>query len=442
MSQTRKFIRPLFPNDISDIVIGYFDCKATDPYERGLFGSYESCALIFDVDPATRAFSGACAGGWIQIIKCLESKGLVSSKYHGILDAATNGQLEVVNLFMGEIVFLQIQSAVFESALYAGHVNVAKHVCFENLVLSHHRERSILLEAYRKGFKDVIEFVKNRNSKSTFNYFLFDALVRVDIEAVKAISTNNIEYVDEYFEFTCFIGNISTVTCLMDKIEMEMDPVNSVAIFDGGFLCCCKNGYLEVLRMMLNRIPMNNNPYLLWLAFGAACQNNQLECVKLLCESRLDKNKVSLVQAYSSGNTEILKFVLESNWYNLDFFDGEVLIFHDNVEVTTLYLNFLRLDHRLKSIDVDISLETVCRFGNVNVLTLIVDVSNELQTHIKWDSHFIKACQYGNLEYVKAMIRLGNIRRFHEGLRAAKGHGHSEVVDYLETLGSRKRLRK
>jgi ankyrin repeat protein len=433
MTQTKALVLIHLLADTANIVMGYFLAASKDPYEMGLLGNYELCSFLFDLKSATRAFNGACAGGWIEIIKCLRLNGVIDNK-KGIHAAAKNGQLEVIKFEEAKLIpSINFFPSIYKSSLLKGHVNIV-NIVISGIVPFHStkiEEHNIIINAYRCGHQNVIEFMKNLHSspEKTIYHKLLEACRYGDVKIMEQLfSVQEIcdDTIEDCFELACSIGNVNVLNFLIAK------SITSVghSRLRGGLIAASKYGHVAVIKILLS---LRIFPHYFNLGLLEALKSNHFECVQLLFRDTL----CALRHAYSSGQTELVKFVLENSTVNNHI--DHVVVTHENIESTVLLFDFLRSQNLLDRINIEGSLQSISRFGNVNLLKLIVDLSKELQTSIDWDLQFMKACRFGNLEYVKAIIELGEISTLHQGINFARMNGHFELSEYLETLSNRRK---
>ena len=98
--ETRRLIFELFPRGVNNIVWDYFASKFKNPFQKGLYGEYEACSYIFDRKHAAKALYGACAGGWLEIIKCMILNDVIDYEDLAMKAAFKYNQVEVVKFLL------------------------------------------------------------------------------------------------------------------------------------------------------------------------------------------------------------------------------------------------------------------------------------------------------------------------------------------------------
>lgn len=253
----------------------------------------------------------------------------------------------------------------------------------------------------------------------------FVACYKGQVEIVKDMIQNQTFQPLDCFSCTCESGNVELVT-----IMLKLDGTNNN--LKQSIVNACKISNYEILELLLPLV--TNISELKWELYeGIGC--GDLKCIELLLKTFPLQNAV--LAAYDYGKKETLQLVLKYN-SPLQCKEGVFYIadFHNNLELTIILINYLRIKKRLSILNIDKSLSKICSHGNLTLAPLLFDLAVEMNIVLDLNSYFIKSCRKGNLECANFMIQKG-AQSLRDGIHTASNNGHDHVVDYF----NRKRKR-
>ncbi len=424
MSETKLLLENYFPNAIVNDIFMYFCGKSTRPYHRGQAGEFEVCSQIIDEKSLQKAFIGACAGGWIELVQCLLLNGAQITE-KACIAACKFGHFDIVDLFLTQTIICPNSNCIFE-ALFAGHVQIANLFNPKNTPTSEQLE-SLQIQLYEKNDEAGIE-VLHRFLKSDNQKFLdrasFNACRNGHLEVVQKMIADGSFNPEGCLPHACKSGNIEII-----EILLKIGVGKLLYYRQLGFQYACAAGYFEIVKIMLPHIKYDQR----WISIGVckAFENQHIEIAQFLIDQYHPPN--CFPDVYYGGNTDHLCIALQkqTDCPETEFFIGWM---HNNREATILLLNFLRSRNKLYLINIEESLFKICKKGNNNLMDLLIDLALETKFQISsWRQIFFEACRNGHLECVKILIQNG-VKTFRQGASIAILSGQFELANYLESL--------
>lgn len=421
MSGKALFIRELFQSGPADIIISYMSKK---PFDLGYEGDYEACFHLFDKKSAQKAFIGACAGGWMKIIEMLFDINFNFGK--AMISASKFGQMEVVQYLLPRLRNMIDKTDVFENsfrkAIKGGFIEIAKLF----LPIPSSIIKMLFPRIWRviKNEEDIL-FLQSL-AECDLDRQSYTACESGQLDVVQTMIENGTFFPKNCLPFACYSGNLQLVEEIL-KLDKE---IWAGEISDSiGYACQC--GHVEIVKKLISFVSDRSQ-----VVSGAyyACKTGNAECLKILLENF--KIQEILYQGYCSGTKEILQLVLE---YKPDidipigcYKQGFYCLgsHHNNIELTILFINYLRSKNKLQIISIKHSLLKICKIGNISMLDIIFELASELQFTLDFDSFFIEACRHGQLDCAKIMYPHVT-KSIRDGIRAATNNGHFDVVNYF-----------
>ena len=239
-------------------------------------------------------------------------------------------------------------------------------------------------------------------------------------------------HVEELFLIACGCGSLKVVDYLANNFDIDYANNNYY------FRNACKNGYLELVELLLEKYPninirINNDK-----AFRFACHNGHLAIVKLLLERCpnifVNTNDCEAFRyACRNGHFEIVKFLSENYEIDINSENGEALVYackNDNYDIITYLLDNYTIDISI----LNRSFINVFENNNLKMCKYLIEHYN-IDLNMDYEYLIRSLCTDGDLDFIKYLFNYGytvkEIDHIQEAFCFACANGHLEVVEFL-----------
>jgi ankyrin repeat protein len=242
-------------------------------------------------------------------------------------------------------------------------------------------------------------------------------------------------YSKEYYiplQYACEIGHISFAKDMLDKIKQifagNLKDAYNTSNFTRALFYACKNGHLELVKILLPDITYNSRYYV----FVHSCGSGNLDLVKYVISkfihiSQNDLNR-GLWEAISIDDksikfdrTDVVNYLLDRGA-------------KDYKQCLVYACKHGLLDLAKKMVDngarnYDEGLLAASEAGHMDLIKFILSVENNISNFSLYDA-YMKACINGDMNIIKFFISI-NTQNIQNGIIPACSKDNIELFDYL-----------
>lgn len=274
MFLTQQLLQRRFGNDVSAIVIQYFQSSIRTWKRIARAGEYEAC-MQCPPDFIDEAFLGACRGGFLTLAQSLLLRGAMECD-KGLFNAARAGDFQLVDFLLP----------------FASYGFALKGAC---------------RGAQRFLFLHITSIVQE---KIRYENYYYEACVSGDQDMIAILDCNihemgaSFQAARDGFVGACYGGHIDLAHTMYLRAQNYLDDPN---LADRGLRKACRGGHIEMVRFLLDQF----HPYFQF-CLVKACQSRNMELVNLLLCMTSSALDFGLYGACLGGDERIVNRLLEA----------------------------------------------------------------------------------------------------------------------------------
>lgn len=231
----------------------------------------------------------------------------------------------------------------------------------------------------------------------------------------------------------CIQGNIDKMRKLIEKGDIK------TFTYKTSFCFACEDGQLEIIKLLIdcNKIDFE-------YCLEEACRYENIDVVELLIK-KINKSGFQfnwnfiLNRLFYNGNLNIIEKIIEKFFeYNVQF-DLSMLFenacYYENINIVKICIE--------KSTQLNTQLNweygLIKIIENIELFNLILEKTTELNIQLRWDNILYWACRGKNIEIVKAVLKKeisNNTSRWDNRLRSACSGGNIEIIKLIIEKGT------
>lgn len=244
----------------------------------------------------------------------------------------------------------------------------------------------------------------------------------------------------------CRGGHLHCVKYIVEN-ENEKDRVY---LLESVLYDACYGGSLDIVNFLIDSFNVDDFVG----GLQGACDNNHVECAKLMIEHGADQAKESMYYAIHNGHIDCVRLLIQKfgigtistivvNYEDLKVTPDiiNLIIDHANEDVLILNKVFLFacrigdlkmiqfiISKKIK-FDINTGFKLVCQYGHSGAFYFLIS-----KIERKFNCYLLSACYGGHLDFVKVLVDRG-ANRFNEALCCACKNDHVECINFLIEKG-------
>lgn len=275
----------------------------------------------------------------------------------------------------------------------------------------------IYLYRYNTAFLNSIKHVFSEEDMCK----IIDSIIKTDDNWDKVNHLKHVCDFDDMFVFSCKNGYLNVIKVLFDKVNPNQSYIKEKSFDMTPFMYACEGGHIDVIEFLMDKVDINiKNHY--GNAFSYACRNGYLDIVKLLEKCIDDINVISyddhnfFMRACYSGNVELVKYLIDKVDVNMKNFHGDNAFIYacksGNIELVKYLADKIDI-HNVNNYGKNVFF-TACDEKNIELIYFLVDkIDNNIicqyrHTALTW------LCEYGCLDIAEFLIDIIDIHKHGE----------------------------